>query len=101
MKTLTLVSLTTAALLSFAMSQSAVAGVTSSKAVSACKTEVAARYGENAKTKVHRIRNRKVTTVSLSVRGVTEKSFKVDCKIDGRAQIAAFTDSRDDSVATR
>lgn len=74
--------------------------VTSSKALKLCENEVTARYGENAKTKINYIKNGRVTKVSLKVRGVSEKSFKVQCQIDGKQQIT-LTDLRDNSVAAR
>ena len=76
------------------------AGVSSSKAFELCKNEVTARYGEAAKTKINYIKNGRVTKVSLKVRGVSEKSFKVQCQIDGKQEIT-LTDLRDNSVAAR
>ena len=78
----------------------ALAGVSSSKALKLCENEVTARYGEAAKTKVNYVKKGRLTKVSLKVRGVSERSFKVQCQIDGQQQIT-LTDLRDNSVAAR
>jgi purine nucleoside permease len=99
--TLTFATLGTAALLTLAASQPAVAGMTSGKAVAICKNKVAARFGENAKIKIKRIRGSKTRKVSLYVRGVSEEQFTIECKVDGKQQITLFTDSRDENIAAR
>jgi hypothetical protein len=102
MKTLTSLSLAVATLVTLAAVQPALAGVSAGKAVTACKTEVTARFGKDAITKVHRIRSGKVTRVSLYVRGVSDKTFKIECKIDGKQHITGFVDSREEaSLASR
>jgi len=68
---------------------------TDTEALQICKTEVEARYGENAQTKLQRIRTRGgETRVSLFVRGVSEKRFKVECNVDDNLQITGFVDAR-------
>ena len=81
--------------------QPALADKNAGAAVTMCKSEVAARYGEDARTKVHRIRSTRNTKVSLWVTGVSDKRFRVECHVDKGQQIAAFIDTRDDNVATR
>ena len=63
------------------------------KAVTICKNEVAARYGEEARTKIHHVRTGKQTRVTLVVRGVTEDSFRVQCKVDSQLQVTEITDN--------
>ena len=102
MKNLTSLALVAATLTTLATAQPALAKMSAGQAVTACKTEVTARFGENAITKVKRIRSGKVTRVSLYVRGVSDKTFKIECKIDGKQHITGFVDSREDAnVASR
>ena len=101
MKTTAILTLSTAAILTLASIQPAFAKMSSGEAVTTCKNEVIARFGKDAQTKLVRLRERKVTKVTLSVRGVEDKKFKVECKINGEQQITLFTDSRDNNVATR
>ncbi len=77
------------------------AGASASEAVATCKNEIAARYGEEAKTKIHRVRERSVTKVTLIVRGVGEESFRVQCNVDGKRQVTELIDSRGNDVAAR
>ena len=70
-------------------------------ALQICKAEVTARYGDQAQTKLKRIRSRGDTTkVSLIVRGVSDKRFKVDCRVDDNLKISGFVDNRAE-VASR
>jgi hypothetical protein len=101
MKTTAILTFSTAAILTLGSVQTAFAKMTPGQAVTACKAEVTARFGKDAHTKLHRLRSGKVTKVSLSVRGVEDKTFKIECKINGQQQITLFTDSRDNNVASR
>ena len=78
----------------------ALAGVSASEAVTTCKNEVAARYGDEARTKIHRVRERAVTKVTLTVRGVGEEAFRVQCNVDGKRQVTELTDNRGNTVST-
>ena len=101
MKTTAILTFSTVAILTLASIQPAFAKMSSGQAVTACKAEVVERFGKDARTKLLRLRERKMTKVTLSVRGVEDKSFKVECKINGEQQITLFTDSRDNNVASR
>ncbi len=73
---------------------------TDAEALQICKTEVEARYGEKAKTKLKRIRSRGgETKVSMFVRGVSENSFKIECNVDDNLQVTGFVDHRADVAA--
>ena len=85
--------------LAFTAAQPALAANDASKALAICKNEVAARYGDEARTKIQRIREGRTTVVSLFVRGVGEKSFKVKCKVNGDLQVSSFSDTRPDVAA--
>ena len=84
--------------LAFTAAQPALAN-DASQALAVCKNEVAARYGDEARTKIHRIREGRTTVVSLFVRGVSDKSFKVKCNVNRDLQISSFSDSRPDVAA--
>ena len=84
--------------LAFTAAQPALAN-NASEALAVCKNEVAARYGDEARTKIQRIREGRTTVVSLFVRGVGEKQFKVQCKVSRDLQISSFSDTRPDVAA--
>ena len=68
---------------------------TDAEALQICKTEVNARYGNEAQTKVQRIRSRGDNTkVSLFVRGVGDNVFRVQCNVNDNLQITGFVDNR-------
>ena len=96
----TLPSVIAAGLIAVGASAPAMAGPSASEAVTICKNEVTARYGEEARTKIHRIREGRVMRVTLAVRGVADGAFRVQCKIDGNMQVTEVTDTLETNAVT-
>ena len=82
-----------AGLIAFGASAPALAAPSAGEAVSLCKNEVKARYGDEARTRIHRIRDGRVTRVWLNVRGVSDGAFRVQCQINDDFQVTDVSDN--------